>query len=78
MSPQAAVSRAEELLKVHQEYQRGLRAFQDWLDQQQEALGCYTQLEGDVDTLEDTLHKLQVCRRLQEETSAPAADSCRL
>lgn len=62
MIPQRAVSRAEELLKAHQEHQRALHAFQDWLVQQQETLGSYTQLEGDVDALEETLQKLQVCK----------------
>lgn len=47
-------------MKAHQEYQRGLHAFEEWLEQEQEKLGCYTQLEGDVDMLEETLQKLQV------------------
>ncbi|KAF1374585.1 hypothetical protein PFLUV_G00230620 [Perca fluviatilis] len=54
-----AVGSAEELVKAHQEYQRGLQLFEDWLEQEQEKLGCYTQLEGDVDMLEETLQKLQ-------------------
>lgn len=57
---QRAVGKAEELVKAHQEYQRGLHAFEEWLEQEQEKLGCYTQLEGDVDMLEETLQKLQV------------------
>ena len=60
LRPQRAVGKAEELVKAHQEYQRGLHAFEDWLEQEQEKLGCYTQLEGDVDMLEETLQKLQV------------------
>lgn len=60
LCPQRAVGKAEELVKAHQEYQRGLHAFEDWLEQEQEKLGCYTQLEGDVDMLEETLQKLQV------------------
>lgn len=58
--PQRAVGKSEELVKAHQEYQRGLHAFEDWLELEQEKLGCYTQLEGDVDILEETLQKLQV------------------
>uniref|UniRef100_A0A672NJW8 Nesprin-1-like n=1 Tax=Sinocyclocheilus grahami TaxID=75366 RepID=A0A672NJW8_SINGR len=55
-----AVAKAEELVSAHQEYQRTLHEFKDWLEQQQERLSCsYTQLEGDVETLEDTLRKLQ-------------------
>lgn len=57
---QRAVGKTEGLVKAHQEYQRGLHAFEDWLEQEQEKLGCYTQLEGDVDMLEETLQKLQV------------------
>ncbi|XP_061156994.1 nesprin-1-like [Syngnathus typhle] len=55
-----AVGKAEELVKAHQEYQEGLQAFEDWLEEEQEKLGCYTQMEGDVDMLEETLQKLQV------------------
>lgn len=51
-------------MKAHQEYQRGLHAFEEWLEQEQEKLGCYTQLEGDVDMLEETLQKLQVWKLL--------------
>lgn len=47
-------------MKAHQEYQQGLHAFEGWLEEEQEKLGCYTQLEGDVDMLEETLQKLQV------------------
>ncbi len=52
-------------MSAHEEYQRTLHEFKDWLEQQQERLSCYTQLEGDVETLEETLHKLQVRRCLQ-------------
>lgn len=54
------MGKAEELVKAHQEYQRGLHAFEEWLEQEQEKLAYYTQLEGDVDMLEETLQKLQV------------------
>lgn len=57
------MGKAEELVQAHQEYQRGLHVFEVWLEQEQEKLGCYTQLEGDVDTLEETLQKLQVITR---------------
>ena len=63
--PQCAVAKAEELVSAHQVYQCSLHEFKDWLEQQQERLSCYTQLEGDVETLEDTLRKLQVRRRLE-------------
>lgn len=58
--PQRAVGKAEELVKAHQEYQHGLHTFEDWLEEEQEKLGCYTQLEGEVELLEETLQKLQV------------------
>ena len=58
--PQMAVGTAEELVMSHHEYQRALQVFEDWLEEEQEKLSCYTQLEGDVDTLEETLQKLQV------------------
>ncbi|XP_034001993.1 LOW QUALITY PROTEIN: nesprin-1-like, partial [Trematomus bernacchii] len=55
----SAVCRAEELVESHLEYQRDLQSFEDWLEEEQETLGCYTQLEGDVEILEDTLQRLQ-------------------
>jgi nesprin-1 len=61
------VGKAEELVQIHQEYERGLNVFEAWLEQEQEKLGCYTQLEGDVATLEETLQKLQVITRTKEE-----------
>lgn len=64
------MGKAEELVKAHQEYQRGLHAFEDWLEQDQEKLGCYTQLEGDVDTLEETLQKLQVQKEIIQNQSS--------
>lgn len=67
---QRAVGKAESLVKAHQEYQRGLHAFEDWLEQEQEKLGCYTQLEGDVDMLEETLQKLQVSQNTQRRIAA--------
>lgn len=54
------MGKAEELVIAHQDYQNNLHEFKEWLEQQQENLSCYTQLEGDVDMLEETLHKLQV------------------
>lgn len=59
---QLGVTKAEQLVQAHQEYQHSLHEFKDWLELQQEMLSCYTQLEEDVDTLEETLQKLQVKR----------------
>nr|XP_057913481.1 nesprin-1 isoform X6 [Doryrhamphus excisus] len=58
-SAAGAVGKVEEVVKAHQEYQQGLHAFEDWLVQEKEKLGCYSPLEGDADTLEETLQKLQ-------------------
>uniref|UniRef100_A0A8B9L7P1 Spectrin repeat containing, nuclear envelope 1a n=1 Tax=Astyanax mexicanus TaxID=7994 RepID=A0A8B9L7P1_ASTMX len=55
----AAVSKAEELVLVHQEYQRGLHMFEDWLEQEQSSLALLSPLDGDVDTLEKTLKELE-------------------
>lgn len=57
---QAAVGKAEELVLVHQEYQRGLHMFEDWLEQEQSNLGLLSPLDGDVNTLEKTLKDLHV------------------
>lgn len=45
---------------VHQEYQRGLHVFEDWLEQEQATLASSSHPEGNVDTLEKTLQQLQV------------------
>ncbi|XP_028808913.1 nesprin-1 isoform X6 [Denticeps clupeoides] len=57
-----AVCKAEELVLAHQEYQRGLHMFEDWLEQEQESLGCISHSEGDTTALEDTLKELQELR----------------
>ncbi|KAF4071108.1 hypothetical protein AMELA_G00281340 [Ameiurus melas] len=56
----AAVGKAEELVLVHQEYQRGLHMFEDWLEQEQSNLGLLSPLDGDVSTLEKTLKELHM------------------
>lgn len=57
---QNAVSKAKGLVLVHQEYQRGLHVFEDWLEQEQASLASLSHPEGNVDTLEKTLQQLQV------------------
>ena len=57
---QNAVSKAKGLVLVHQEYQRGLHVFEDWLEQEQATLASLSHPEGNVDTLEKTLRQLQV------------------
>lgn len=57
---QAAVSKAEELVLLHQEYQRGLHMFEDWLEQEQSSLALLSPLDEDVNALENTLKELQV------------------
>ncbi|XP_031731325.1 nesprin-1 isoform X8 [Anarrhichthys ocellatus] len=55
-----AVSKAKGLVLVHQEYQRGLHVFEDWLEQEQATLASLSHPEGNVDTLEKTLQQLQL------------------
>uniref|UniRef100_A0A8C1YUK6 Spectrin repeat containing, nuclear envelope 1a n=1 Tax=Cyprinus carpio TaxID=7962 RepID=A0A8C1YUK6_CYPCA len=56
----AAVSKAEELVLLHQEYQRGLHMFEDWLEQEQNSLTLLSPLDVDVNALENTLKELQM------------------
>lgn len=60
MTSQSAVSKAKELVMVHQEYQRGLHVFEDWLEREQASLASLSHPEGNVDMLEKTLQQLQV------------------
>ncbi|XP_047184446.1 nesprin-1 isoform X2 [Scophthalmus maximus] len=55
-----AVSKAKGLVLVHQEYQRELHVFEDWLEQEQATLASSTHPEGNVDTIENTLQQLQL------------------
>lgn len=57
---QEAVKKAEELLNLHQGYQRNLKAFETWLEEEQEKLSCLSHLEGDAQRQEATLRDLQV------------------
>ncbi|XP_033998692.1 nesprin-1 isoform X2 [Trematomus bernacchii] len=61
-----AVGKAKGLVLVHQEYQRGLHVFEDWLEQEQTTLASLSHPEGNVETLEKTLQEL---RLLQEHCS---------
>ncbi|XP_026197444.1 nesprin-1 isoform X3 [Anabas testudineus] len=61
-----AVSKAKGLVLVHQEYQRALHVFEDWLEQEQATLASLSHPEGNVETLEKTLQQLQL---LQERCS---------
>ncbi|CAL9692474.1 unnamed protein product [Knipowitschia caucasica] len=61
-----AVSKAKGLVQVHQEYQRALHVFEDWLEQEQATLATLSHPEGSVDTLETTIQQLQT---LQEHCS---------
>uniref|UniRef100_A0A480VEC9 Nesprin-1 isoform X8 n=1 Tax=Sus scrofa TaxID=9823 RepID=A0A480VEC9_PIG len=54
-----AVTKFEKLVRLHQEYQRDLKAFEAWLGQEQEKLERYSVLEGDAHTHEATLRDLQ-------------------
>ncbi|XP_057678025.1 nesprin-1 isoform X5 [Corythoichthys intestinalis] len=61
-----AVSKAKSLVLIHQEYQRGLHVFEDWLEQEQSTLASLSHPEGNAETLEETLKQLQI---LQERCS---------
>ncbi|XP_077366762.1 nesprin-1 isoform X9 [Festucalex cinctus] len=61
-----AVNKAKGLVLIHQEYQRGLHVFEDWLEQEQSTLTSLSHPEGNVDSLEETLKQLQI---LQERCS---------
>ncbi|KAM7172376.1 nesprin-1 isoform 3-T4 [Macrochelys suwanniensis] len=54
-----AVTKSEKLLHLHHEYQRKLKAFEVWLEKEQEKLECLSYLEGDAETHESTLRDLQ-------------------
>ncbi|XP_009975913.1 PREDICTED: nesprin-1-like, partial [Tauraco erythrolophus] len=54
-----AVTKAEGLLNLHQEYQRNLKAFEVWLEKEQEKLDCLSHLDGDAQKQEATLQDLQ-------------------
>lgn len=45
---------------VHQEYQRALHVFEEWLEQEQATLASISHPDGNVETLEKTLEQLQV------------------
>lgn len=45
---------------MHHEYQRNLKAFEAWLEKEQEKLSCLSHFEGDAEKHETTLRKLQV------------------
>lgn len=57
---QNTVAKAKGLVLVHQEYQRALHVFEDWLEQEQASLASLSHPDGNVDTLEKTLGQLQV------------------
>ncbi|KFQ93584.1 Nesprin-1, partial [Nipponia nippon] len=54
-----AVTKAEGLLNLHQEYQRNLKTFEVWLEKEQEKLDCLSHLDGDAQKQEATLRDLQ-------------------
>ncbi|NWI93355.1 SYNE1 protein, partial [Pitta sordida] len=54
-----AVTKAEGLLTLHQEYQRYLKAFEVWLEKEQEKLDCLSHLDVDAQEQEATLRDLQ-------------------
>ncbi|TWW68818.1 Nesprin-1 Enaptin KASH domain-containing protein 1 [Takifugu flavidus] len=55
-----ALSKAKGLVLVHQEYQRALHVFEEWLEQEQATLASISHPDGNVETLEKTLEQLQL------------------
>ncbi|XP_055471872.1 nesprin-1 isoform X4 [Psammomys obesus] len=53
------VTKLEKLVRLHQEYQRDLKAFENWLGQEQEKLDRCAALEGGSHTHETALRDLQ-------------------
>uniref|UniRef100_A0A8C5RJ37 Spectrin repeat containing nuclear envelope protein 1 n=1 Tax=Laticauda laticaudata TaxID=8630 RepID=A0A8C5RJ37_LATLA len=53
------ITKAEGYVHLHQEYQKNLKAFEVWLEKEQEKLNCLSHLEGDIERYEETLHELQ-------------------
>lgn len=47
-------------MHLHQEYQKNLKAFEVWLEKEQEKLNCLSHVEGDTERYEATLQELQV------------------
>lgn len=57
---QEAISKADKIVSDHQDYQKGLRTFDDWLQQEIEKLDCLELLDGNIEMYESTLQELQV------------------
>ncbi|KAJ7342117.1 hypothetical protein JRQ81_009049, partial [Phrynocephalus forsythii] len=53
------VTKAEEMVHLHQEYQRNLKTFESWLEKEKEKLNCLSHLEGDAERHEATLRNIQ-------------------
>ncbi|TRY57107.1 hypothetical protein DNTS_023982 [Danionella cerebrum] len=56
----ASVNKAEDLVMLHQEYQRGLHMFEDWLEQEHSSLALFSASDEDVNSLECTLKEIQM------------------
>ncbi|PIO02913.1 hypothetical protein AB205_0113040, partial [Aquarana catesbeiana] len=54
-----AISKADKIVSDHQDYQKGLRTFDDWLQQEIEKLDCLELLDGNIEMYESTLRELQ-------------------
>ncbi|XP_013912844.1 PREDICTED: nesprin-1-like [Thamnophis sirtalis] len=53
------ITKAEGYVHLHQEYQKNLKAFEVWLEKEQEKLNSLSHLEGDTERYEATLQELQ-------------------
>lgn len=48
------------MVSDHQNYEKSLRAFEDWLQQENEKLNCLVLFDGDTEMYDSTLRDLQV------------------
>ncbi|KAH0622390.1 hypothetical protein JD844_024656, partial [Phrynosoma platyrhinos] len=55
-----AITKAEEMVHLHNEYQRNLKTLEIWLEKEQDKLHYLSHLEGDTERHEATLRELQV------------------
>ncbi|XP_075718991.1 nesprin-1 isoform X3 [Rhinoderma darwinii] len=54
-----AITKSEKIVSDHQNYQKALRAFEDWLPQENEKLNCLVLFDGAAEMYDSTLQELQ-------------------
>lgn len=61
------ITRSEQHVAIHQQYQESLQATVDWLNHMKEKLSLCSDSTGDRTTIQNKLDRLQVSRRLGTE-----------